>query len=750
MDLIRIEQILKEYYGLTPLEISRQAGYENATFRIRIKDGFLIAKTHKKNIQIHDLLEAEARVLEKIAGEPSGQFPLVIKDQRGSGLIELEGVYFRLLSFVPGEFLAETRHSEALQASFGEFLGALSGSLEGLYPEKIGAMQRTWDLQHLEKVWELVPMIASHTDRRLITHFLYQFQREVLPHRYKLRKSLIHNDANDWNVLCSENKVSGLIDFGDLCYSWTINEVAVGLTYLLMDKENPLEVASTFLKAFNQKFPLQALEADLLYYLIAGRLCMSLCHSASKAVNADNPEYIRISEAGARALLYRWIAISPDRAAEIFRKSLGLPAKATVEVENLKSRRSKVLGKSLSLSYKSPIVMKRAAMQYMYDAEGRTFLDAYNNIMLVGHCHPRVTMAAAQTSARLNTNTRYYYDEILDYAEYLLSWFPEKLNRVFFVNSGSAATDLALRMVRSHTGRNKVLCLDHGYHGNTESAVEVSPYKHPKSQTFQNTVIGPFPKYEGEGDRVSWLSDLKSKYRNLIAANSHELAGIIAEPVMGCGGQLPLPEGLLKDIYPQIREQGGLCISDEVQVGFGRLGKWKWGFQMHDVIPDLVILGKPMGNGHPIGAVITTKEVSESFSKGPEFFSSFGGNPVSCTIGKAVLEVMEEEGLQQQALEVGEFLTSELNTIAADSPLIREVRGSGLFLGIEFAQIPGNNATKNALYLCNELRNRGVLTGLDGPGNTVLKIKPPLVFNTTNARQLVEETGKIMRKIKVI
>lgn len=744
---MKIQHLLLEHYGLHSVEITQQAGYENGTFKVRLEDEFLIAKTYRKTPEILQLLRAEEVLLQELSERLPGRFPALIETVDGKSLLHIGEQYFRLLSFVPGTFLAEADHCEDLQWSFGAFLGELTSALINIPLGNIGALERSWDLQHLEKSQPMLPAVKAPADRRLISYFLDQFRQVVLPRRYALRKSVIHNDANDWNVLCSGTEVSGLIDFGDLCYSWTINEIAVGLTYLLMGKKDPLTVAATALSAYHEKFKLLPAEIDVLYYLIAGRLCMSLCHSASKAETANDPEYIRISESGARSLLHRWIGISPQRATSVFREAIGLQTKKSIRSEEQKVRRSRVLGKSLSLSYTMPISMERAAMQYMFDSEGNTFLDAYNNIMLVGHCHPHITEAAARTSQRLNTNTRYYYDEILEYAEHLLSWFPDHLSQVYFVNSGSAATDLALRMGQAYTGKRKMLCLDHGYHGNTLAGIAISPYKHREGQTYDNTIVGPFPKFSGDMERQTWQQQLLENYRQLIHNNHNDLMGFIAEPIMGCGGQLPLPEGFLKAVYTEVRKHGGVCISDEVQVGFGRLGKWKWGYEMHEVLPDMVVLGKPMGNGHPIGAVVTTHEISDAFARGPEFFSSFGGNPVSCAIGKAVLEVMENEMLQKHADEVGQILIRGFEDLRSKYPWIREVRGTGLFLGVEFADGPGLNATQLAASLCNELRNLNILTGLDGPGNTVLKIKPPLVFNTENAAQLIDDTERVMRNI---
>jgi 4-aminobutyrate aminotransferase-like enzyme len=228
--------------------------------------------------------------------------------------------------------------------------------------------------------------------------------------------------------------------------------------------------------------------------------------------------------------------------------------------------------------------------------------------------------------------------------------------------------------------------------------------------------------------------------------SSRPVGAFLAEPVVGCGGQVPLPLGYLKDVYALIRKQGGVCISDEVQVGFGRLGEWFWGFERHDVVPDLVILGKPMGNGHPLGAVITTDAINASFENGMEFFSSFGGNPVSCAIGMAVLDVLEEEKLQEQALETGAHLKKLLTGIKKEYDWIGDVRGSGLFLGVEMVKDPVTKEPYTALsqYVKNELRDGGFLIGTDGPYDQVLKIKPPMCFDKDNARELADAMRHIL------
>jgi len=284
--------------------------------------------------------------------------------------------------------------------------------------------------------------------------------------------------------------------------------------------------------------------------------------------------------------------------------------------------------------------------------------------------------------------------------------------------------------------------VEHGYHGNTRIGIDISHYKydHQGGTGNQEYIIAtPMPKAFGSGflDDGAAGNHFAEQSKEQIAANRDEIAAFIAEPIVGCGGQVPLAKGYLKQVYKSIRAQGGICISDEVQVGFGRLGDTFWGYEMYDVVPDMVILGKPMANGHPIGAVVTTTEIAESFDNGLEFFSSFGGNPVSCAIGQAVLEVIEEEGLQARAKKVGDYLMDGLKDLQADFSQIADVRGSGLFIGVEIVDAQGNANTALAAHIKNGLRENQILISTDGPYDSVLKIKPPLSFNLIDADKLI-------------
>ena len=397
--------------------------------------------------------------------------------------------------------------------------------------------------------------------------------------------------------------------------------------------------------------------------------------------------------------------------------------------------------------------MDRAAFQYMFDKYGNSYLDAYNNIPHVGHSHPKVVEAGQKQMSRLNTNTRYLYDQINEYTANLLQYFPKSLNKVFLVNSGSAATDLALRLARNFTAKNLIAVVEHGYHGNTQAGIEISHYKFSGKGgkgISENVICLPIPDtYRGEFKLNNGNAGISFAHKAIhqLSEFTGEIAAFIAEPIVGCGGQVSLAKGYLKEIYAEIRRQGGVCISDEVKTGFGRLGNVFWGFEVQEVIPDIIILGKPMGNGHPMGAVVCNGEIAEAFNNGMEFFSSFGGNPVSCAIGKAVLEVLEEEQLQQNAKTVGDYYLQELGKLQQKYECIGDVRGSGLFIGFEFVKdrFTLEPDTELAQKVKNELREKFILVSTDGPFDNVIKSKPPLCFTIENVDEMIEKLELILK-----
>ncbi|HEX6044935.1 MAG TPA: aminotransferase class III-fold pyridoxal phosphate-dependent enzyme [Pyrinomonadaceae bacterium] len=396
--------------------------------------------------------------------------------------------------------------------------------------------------------------------------------------------------------------------------------------------------------------------------------------------------------------------------------------------ESTLEARRRLLGHNLSLAYDHPLKIVRGSMQYLYDDEDRKYLDGYNNVAHVGHCHPRVVQAAVEQMQTLNTNTRYLHDTILTYADRLTATLPEPLRVCYFVNSGSEANELALRLARAYTNARDLIVLDHAYHGNTTTLIDISPYKHD----------GP-----GGNGPPPWVHKLPLPETRASAqdavdviTNTDKLCGFIAESMPSVAGQIVLPQGYLNDVYDAVRAAGGVCIADEVQTGFGRIGTHFWGFESYGVVPDVVVLGKPIGNGHPIGAVITTRAIADSFDNGMEFFSTFGGSTVSCAIGLEVLEVVQEEGLQAHALKVGEQLLAGLRELQQRHEIIRDVRGSGLFLGVEL--------TTEATRIVNRMRDHRILIGTEGPLHNVLKIRPPMPFSEIDADHFLTTLEKLL------
>ena len=747
--------LLLSEFGLKNVEVKKLNGYDNVNYLITTSKKKYIFKTYSFNEEVFEIVKAENETLLFLQKSDNENYPKPVPFSDGSLIkkLNIEGVdqVCRMLTFLEGEFLGDVEHTPALMANFGSALALIDLNLQGLRNYTIAAKQWEWDIQYLSLNEKYIDDIKNPKDRSLVSYFIQQYKENVVPVLPDLRKQIIHNDANDWNVLFSKEEVSGIIDFGDLAHTYLINELAVAIPYICFDKENPLEWASSVLKGYNNLLPLTEKELHVLYYLIAARLVISVCNSAHSKINDPENSYASISEKSAWKLLYHWLTINPIKAENTFRIAAGFQSLQSESPDQVIQRRHKHISPILSLSYDEPIHMIGSAFQYMYDAEGNTYLDAYNNIPHVGYSHPKVVSSGQKQIAKLNTNSRYLYNELADYAEQILAKFPSSLTKIYFVNSGSAATDLAIRMAKNHTNLQGVMVMEHGYHGHTQSAIDISDYKfnNPKGQgqkdyilktTIPDTYRGQYTENDGSAGKL-YAKDAISQVEN----SETSISAFITEPIVGCGGQVPLAKGYLKALYPAIRKQGGVCISDEVQTGFGRLGDYFWGFESHDVIPDMVIIGKPMANGHPMGAVVCTNEIAESFGEGVEFFSSFGGNPVSCVMASAVLNVIEDEKLQENAKIVGAYYKSLFESLQSKYDCIGDVRGNGLFLGIEI--ITGNRLepnTKLASLIKNRLREKHILISTDGPFDSVIKTKPPLCFTKDNALLVVTEIEKVL------
>jgi 4-aminobutyrate aminotransferase-like enzyme/Ser/Thr protein kinase RdoA (MazF antagonist) len=643
----------------------------------------------------------------------------------------------RLVTWIDGELFVKAAPQDAkLLASLGRAVAELDEALADFTHPMMSRASR-WDLRQVDHALGFRELLADE-QRRIVDHFRPAWAK--LPWA-TLRTSVIHGDANDYNVLVRHGRAVGLIDFGDMLHSLTVCDLAIALAYAMLGSRDPLATAAAVTAAYHERYALQPSEIAAVFPLVLVRLAMSVCYSAYDARAVPENDYRQVTSPHAWELLRRLIEIPIERCQRMIRDACGDGAR-------LLAARRRFLGGSLSLSYDDPLHIVRGSMQYLFDHSGRRYLDAYNNVPHVGHCHPQVVEAAHRQMARLNTNTRYLSELAPRYAERLVATLPGALKVCFFVNSGSEANELALRLARTYTRRTDLIVLEGAYHGNTTTLVDISPYKQwgpggdgtpswvhvaPLPDTYRGVFRGLDPEV---GKRyaasvVRLIADLRDRGAGL--------AGYMAESWPSVGGQLELPPDYLPRVYEAVRAAGGVCIADEVQTGYGRLGHHFWGFEAYGVIPDIVALGKPIGNGHPIGAVVTTPEIAAAFDNGMEFFSTFGGNTVSCAIGHAVLEVVFEEQLQAHARDVGDYLIRGLRALKPRLPLIGDVRGSGLFLGVELVQdrrtlTPATEATAKVI---NRLRSDGVLIGSEGAFHNVLKVRPPMPFNRQDADLLL-------------
>ncbi len=1004
MNLVAVQRFANDFFGIKA-KAKKLVGELDLNYYLKAESGeeFIFKIAHfgedrqylemQNEIMLHLEKKKTSLQLPRVISNKNGENISLIKDQEGNKR------FLRLLTWTPGKlWFYVNPHSEKVLKSLGQVCGILSSALSDLDHPAAHRIHK-WDISNADWVAKFIHFIENEKQRKTADYFLKLFEKEALPKLPKLRKSVCYNDANDYNVLVSENfddpKVSGVIDFGDVVYTNTINELAIAIAYAALHKPDPLSVATSVVKGYHEKFPVKEEELAVLFPMIAARLLISVTKSAiNKKENPEN-EYLLISEKPAWDLLVKLRTIPPTLAYYTFRKACGLepclkkaifqnwldsepekfanivdfdlnsdavlsmdlavdslelgnnsefdtpsnfsqkinamltdsnakvgiggygevrpfyttdafqvegnngPEWRTVhlgvdiwmpvgtsvfapldgkihsfqnnegdcnygptiilehtanaeltfytlyghlslesldglevgmeikkgqqiatfgdisvngnwpphlhfqvmldmldckgdfsgvafpeQVEIWKSicpnpsvllglkdvnskkeltnaeifqKRKAHLGSNLSISYEKPLHMVRGFKQYLYDVTGRRYLDTVNNVPHVGHQHPRVVKAAQKQIAVLNTNTRYLHENIVQYAEELLATFPDELSVCFFVNSGSEANELALRMVRAYSRQKDMIAVEVGYHGNTGGCIDISSYKFDgKGGTGAppHTHIVPIPDtYRGlyrsdDSDASIKYASHVQKAIEKVKAEGRNVGGFICESILSCGGQIVLPDGFLQQVYGFVREAGALCIADEVQVGFGRVGEKFWGFELQNVVPDIVTLGKPIGNGHPLAAVVTTQKVADAFMNGMEYFNTFGGNPVSCAIGREVLQIVKDENLQTNALEIGKYLTKGLKELQQIYPIIGDVRGLGLFLGFELVENKTTlkPASKHAAHLANRMRDHGILMSTDGPFNNVIKIKPPMCFDKINADFLIATLDKILKE----
>lgn len=771
IDPQRAAEVLAALWGVEG-ELRALAGYEDENFCVRDAHGrathvFRVSHPRVERAALraqNDAMICAAKGLTRSEDHEQPAVPAPCLSERGRDLEAWPDDprrACRLLRWVPGTLWADARPlPPSTHRDLGAFLGRLDRSLaiaEAAFVERSAPSDFEWELgraptvieRHLDELRD--PGSRALVERVLSRAAAASWTLDELP------RAFVHNDANDYNVLLGEaddtghRRVNGVIDFGDAFKTLRAAELAIAAAYTLQREHDPLPRLFELVRGYVDEHPLTAIELEALPTLIELRLCTSVCLAARNARLEPDNAYLQISARPAWRLLEQLDVAGPEAISGVITAALsGASCPKGASTRSLRQRRARLLSPSLSLSYADPLHIVRGRGPYLFDARGRAFVDGVNNVCHVGHAHPRVVAAAAQQMAALNTNTRYLHDAVLRYAERLVATLPDPLEVCLFVCSGSEANDLALRMARTVTQRQGVYVIDHAYHGHTQALIDASPYKFDGRGgrgPGPHTEVLPMPDplrdpWRPTGD----LSDAKNADAWVEAHRRHMAerlavgpapALFMAESMLGCGGQIELPPGYLAALYAEARAAGALCLADEVQVGFGRVGSHMWAFETQAVVPDIVTLGKPIGNGHPMAAVVTTREVADAFANGMEYFNTFGGNPVSATVGLAVLDVIEDQRLQEHALYQGERLREALAKVAAAHCAVAQVRGRGLFLGVELVEADGltpNPALASAVV--EHARQLGVLLSVDGPAHNVLKIKPPLVVGEDEVDQI--------------
>ncbi len=972
--------------------IKRLNGDRDLNFLIESAAGQVIFKIANSE-ETAAMLECQHEVfklLSKTVGdkERAIQTPKTIQSVNGNPFESVRSAsgkkhFCRAVRFVSGRLLSAVNPQPPdLLENLGETVAEIDIVLTDF---KHNALERPllWTMHDaIETLEKCKPLLDDDERVGLVDFFQNRFTERVIPITDQLPFGAIHNDVNDHNVIVGgsgyeQQRVKGIIDYGDMVYSWQVVDVAVAAAYAMLGKLHPLDAAASVIKGYHRKRPLSELEISVLFELMCMRLCMSVCICAYQQYQVPDNAYLRISEQSAWSTLRRLKAIPADFAHYLFRDCCSLPPvptaarvidwlrsnsacfKSIVQI-NLKTdnllildagvgsaqmpnpgapmdpireaknivrtiddqqcvaaigkydecrliyngesftdasghRRTLHLGidvfmpaqpaiyaplcgtvygmdnddaplsyggvlilkhdfsdpqgggtfytlyghlKPASLAHhaigdviesgqkiadigeihengnwpphvhfqiitdmlgktnrfigvgahahrnvwlnlcpdanlmlgipdnrllpqtnapnqlaekpatnRQPIYMARGSLQYLYDYTGRQYLDALNHVAHVGHCHPTVVAAMQQQGGVLNTNTGYSYAQIALYSERLLATLPTPLTVCFLVDSGREANHLALRLARNYSGCQDSVMIEHNY-GVGTGTEPIHTVRLP------NLYRDP---YHHSGDEAATMSAyLDSIKVALRRAEQSGVAAFIAESMLGYAGQIILPEGYLSAVYQQVRDCGGLCIADEVQTGVGRAGSHYWAFETQGVVPDILTLGKPMGSGHPLGAVITTREIADAFNHGMDGFNitgnisgnTFGGNPLSCVIGNAVLDVIEQENLPQHAADVGSYFHQNLGQLKSRHPIIGDVRGLGLFLGIELV----NNhhdlqpAPEQATYIVERMKQKGILTAIGGARHNVLKITPPLCFSHENVEQFTSVLEGVLKE----
>ncbi len=601
----------------------------------------------------------------------------------------------RAFTFLGGRNPAAEELDERALEGWGATVARLGRALRGFFHPAARRQPLLWDIGRAPALRPLVEHLGDPGQRALVEEVLDRYARIVEPVFERLRAQVIHNDLSLDNMLVDDaGYVTGITDFGDMTHTALVCDLAVALADALDGRPDSAALAQPMIAGYASVTPLEEQEAALLGDLVSARVAAAMVISAwSVARYPGNVEYLSTFGEGAWRFLRQIEATGFDEFGRQLQAAAsqqsGVPYRPA-QSEPLRERRLAAMGGGLApLSYRSPIHLVRGEGVWMFDPDGRRYLDAYNNVPVVGHSHPRVVAALAEQARRLNTNTRYLHEAAVSLAERLTATMPDELDTVLFVNSGSEANDLAWRIATTVTGRSGAVVSRCAYHGVTSATHDLSPQEWPTRYRPAHVELFAAPDgYRGDPRREEpdWAALAGARVAEAVAALAARDIPVAAGYVdfaFTAEGVLCPPDEFLPAAAHAVQKAGGLFVADEVQSGHGRFGDRLWSFTGTGAVPDIVTMGKPMGNGHPVAAIVMHRELADRFSGHAPLFSTFGGNPVACAAALAVLDVIEEEGLMANALATGEYLRSGLRELQATHEIIGDVRGRGLLAGVD-------------------------------------------------------------------
>ncbi len=737
--LLEIEECARELYGLEG-RVSALGGERDRNFRVQSEQGGeWVLKVVDAGAEPMTI-DCQVRVLRHLAEQaPHLPIPRLRATRAGApaGSLSHDGESHAtlMIEHLPGRLLGDVGADRDRLAALGAGLAGLDRALQGFFHPAL-SQSLVWDVRRLADLAQFVGYLQDDDARSLVREVVREFS-ELLPSLRGLPSQAIHGDCHGSNVLVDPlaPRLTGIIDFGDMIHAPRIFEPAVAMAELLAAGSAEVADLPALLQAYVAIQPLEPREIDSLYGLIRARHAVSLLvHEWRSRHDPAGAEALGGAVAHATRSLESLRLLGPQALIADWHEAAGTLSAET----RLRRRRARLLGAGAELFYEQPLHIVRGEDVWLFDAAGRRYLDVYNNVPHVGHAHPTVVAAVRAQVGVLATHTRYLHESILDYAEQLTARLPGPLDTCIFVNSGSEANDVAWRIVQHATGRRGALIMEHAYHGITDAVGALTPSPGLSLDPRVVTLASPPTnlRLHDAPDAAALAAagaDVDAALQTL-EQRGLGAAAFYLDSAFTSSGIFDPPPAWLAQITGRVRAAGALLVGDEVQYGLGRSGSHFWGFERRGYVPDIVTLGKPIGNGFPMGVVITRRDLVEKFQKSYGFFSTFGGNAVAAEAGLAVLRVLDSEALQANAETTGAYLRARLEEVAARHAGLGRVRGAGLLLGLEVLSADGEPDKAAARRIVNRLAvEHGVLTGLEGPEGHVLKLRPPLSFSREHA-----------------